>query len=435
MVVDNLRQIQQAAKLRHREHMNRFTACLPVTTSAPNPIRCASLLLFCALWLFPSFGVQAQLSYTKSQNTITVTGFSGNVSDLIIPDTIDSLTVTAIQTGAFRGHLELKSVIIPKSVTSIGGPAFDGCTGLKNVALPDSVTSVGDWAFLKCTSLTNVIIGNSVTNFGAFAFYNCSALTRVTIGNSVTSIGELAFYACNSLANMTIPDSVRNIGYEAFWNCRSLTNVLIGQGVTNIEESAFFGCNRLNSVSIGNSVTNIGASAFGACNSLTKVPLPNSVRNIGELAFNNCTNLTSVTLPNSVKTIGANAFAGCTRLLSVTFEGNAPPEPFTLFQNATPRVYYLPGATGWGSAYAGRPALLWNPTASTAAPGFGFKDGVFGFNITGTLGISVIVEASRDLAQTAWTPISTNTLTGGPSYFTDSSSTANAKSFYRFRTP
>jgi hypothetical protein len=415
--------------------MNRFTTCQPIRTSAPTATRRIFVLLFCGLWLFPSFRLQAQLIYTNRQNAIIITGFSGNVVDLIIPDTVNGLPVTAVETGAFRGRQELKSVTLPNSVTSIGGHAFDGCTGLKSVVLPDSVTSVGDWAFLKCTSLTNVIIGSSVTNFGAFAFYNCSALSRVTFGNRVTSIGELAFYGCNSLASVTVPDSVRNIGYEAFWNCRSLTNVLIGHGVTSIEESAFFGCTRLNSLSIGNSVTNIAASAFGACNSLTKVPLPASVRNIGELAFNNCTNLTSVTLPNSVKTIGASAFAGCTRLASVIFEGNKPPDPSALFQSASPTVYYLPGTTGWGSAYAGRPALLWNPTASTAAPGFGFKDGVFGFNITGTLGISVIVEASRDLAQTAWTPISTNTLTGGPSYFTDSSSTANAKSFYRFRTP
>lgn len=415
--------------------MNRLTTCQPIGTSAPTVTRRIFLLLFCALWLTPVFRLQAQLIYTNRHNSISITGFSGNVVDLVIPDTINALPVAAIETGAFRGRQELKSVTLPNSVTSIGGHAFDGCTGLKSVTLPDNVTSVGDWAFLKCTSLTNVVIGNSVTNFGSFTFYNCSALSRVTIGNRVTSIGELAFYACNSLASVTIPDSVRNIGYEAFWNCRSLTNVIIGQGVTSIEESAFFGCTRLNSVSIGNSVTNIGASAFGACNSLTKAPLPASVRNIGELAFNNCTNLTSVTLPNSVKTIGASAFAGCTRLATVTFEGNKPPDPSALFQNASPTVYYLPGTTGWGSVYAGRPALLWNPTASTANPDFGFKDGALGFNVTGTLGITVIVETSRDLAQTAWIPVSTNTLTGGPSYFTDPASTTNANSFYRFRTP
>ena len=39
--------------------------------------------------------------------------------------------------------------------------------------------------------------------------------------------------------------------------------------------------------------------------------------------------------------------------------------------NAT--VYYLPGTTGWGPTFAGRPAVLWNPLVDTADPNFGVR--------------------------------------------------------------
>jgi hypothetical protein len=72
---------------------------------------------------------------------------------------------------------------------------------------------------------------------------------------------------------------------------------------------------------------------------------------------------------------------------------------------------------------------------SPSDPRFGIKHGHFGFNITGTDGIMVIVEGSTNLAHTSWTPISTNTLAGGTSLFADPNPLANTSTVYRLRTP
>jgi hypothetical protein len=64
----------------------------------------------------------------------------------------------------------------------------------------------------------------------------------------------------------------------------------------------------------------------------------------------------------------------------------------------------------------------------------------FGFNITGSSNLVVVVEACTNLTSPIWSPISTNTLstfvgTNGMSYFSDPQWTNYTGRFYRFRSP
>ena len=49
--------------------------------------------------------------------------------------------------------------------------------------------------------------------------------------------------------------------------------------------------------------------------------------------------------------------------------------------------------------------------------------------------LSVVVEASEYLANSIWTRVGTNTLTGGSSYFSDAHWTNYPTRFYRLRSP
>ena len=181
------------------------------------------------------------------------------------------------------------------------------------------------------------------TNNAAITITGCHCTNGpVTIpetinGMPVISIGPAAFNECTNLTSVTIPDSVSSIGASAFWLCSSLTSVTIPTGVT----------------SVGNNV-------FSFCSSLTNVALPSGVTNIGNYAFAFCSSLTGIMIPNSVTSIGSNAFSFCSSLTGVYFNGNAPSggsnaSIFSSDNNAT--VYYLPGTTGWGTVFGGRPTV------------------------------------------------------------------------------
>jgi hypothetical protein len=185
--------------------------------------------------------------------------------------------------------------------------------------------------------------------------------------------------------------------------------------------------------------------AFGGCTSLVTVTLGNSVTNIGDFAFIGCSSLATVTIGNNVTTIGDGAFEYCTSLTSVHFQGNAPSLGEGVFYDTPATNYYLPGTTGWGTNFGGRPTALWHlptPTILTLPPNFGLKTNHLAFRISWATNASVVVDAASSLADPAWIPIATNTIatgidqaTDGWADFTDPDPAAHPARFYRVRSP
>ena len=138
---------------------------------------------------------------------------------------------------------------------------------------------------------------------------------------------------------------------------------------------------------------------------------------------------------NNVTNISEWAFAFCSNLKRVYFQGNAPglgSDAFYGDNNVT--VYYLPGTTNWGSTFGNFPTVLWQPQIDNGS-GFGVQNNQFGFSINWAPGMTVVVEGCANLSDSAWVPISTNTLTDASSYFSDSAWTNYSSGFYRIRWP
>jgi hypothetical protein len=318
------------------------------------------------------------------------------------------------------------SYTIPPSVTSIEDGAFAFCTSLTSVSIPSSVSSIGYGTFALCASLTSVTIPNSVTNIGIYSFSSCASLTNVTIGSSVTSIGDGAFAACTSLSAITVNPS--NSVYS------SLDGILFNKSQTTLIQCPG---GKAGGYTIPNSVSNLGESAFERCASLTSVTIGNGVTSIGHNVFERCPSLTSVTVSASVTSIGIDAFHKCTSLKEVYFQGNPPSVDLSAFNDDDKAiVYYLPGTKGWGSTFGGRPTALWAlpyPLILNNGSNFGVQTNRFGFIISWATNIPVVVEACTKLGNHTWSPVATNTLTGGSSYFSDPQWTNYTRRFYRVR--
>lgn len=114
-------------------------------------------------------------------------------------------------------------------------------------------------------------------------------------------------------------------------------------------------------VTIPDGVASIGKSAFGCCISLTSLTIPDSVACIEAGAFNGCGILSSVTIGVGVTNVGMAAFAFCPDLMDICFKGKPPCISDDVFEgDGKATVYHLPGTTGWGETFGGRPTAVWN---------------------------------------------------------------------------
>jgi hypothetical protein len=256
-----------------------------------------------------------------------------------------------------------------------------------------------------------VTIPDSVAHIGDGAFFNCASLTNITIGNGVTNIGQGAFDSCWRLAAIKVDPL--NSTYSSF------DGVLFNHDSTTLLQCPM---GKIGSYTIPASVTRILDGAFSYCSSLTRVVIPNGLTHIGNSTFAYCASLTSVTIPTCVSHIGDAAFSSCTSLSRIYVQGNAPTLGLGVFDSTVATVYYLPGTTGWGQQFGDRPTVVWSlptPLILNSGPSFGTRTNGFGFIISWAANRPVVVEACTNLATPNWSPIATNTLAGGSSYFSD----------------
>jgi hypothetical protein len=268
--------------------------------------------------------------------------------------------------------------------------------------------------------IPNAIGGLPVIAIGDSAFENRADLQSVVIGNEVSNIGANAFDGCSGLPNVTLPDTLTNVAELAFQFCTSLTNVVVPKAVASL-----------------------GLQAFCCCFGLTNIALPASLLSLGDFAFYNCTNLPSIVIPGNATNIGIGVFSECTSLVAIGVDTLNPTYSSVdgiLFNKAqTELIRYPPAKAGryWipsGVTIAPLAFDSYSGLTGVLTPRFATNSG-FGFTISWpTNGPPVVIEATPNLIPPiTWSPISTNTLFTGSTYFSDLQWTNYPGRFYRIR--
>lgn len=110
----------------------------------------------------------------NEKDSITITGYSGVESEVIIPEEIEGRKVEIIGECAFKGSKTIKKITLPSSILEIQTYAFKNCDSLQDVIMSDGVSLIGAWVFKNCPQLDMVVLPASVTVIQGWAFEGCS---------------------------------------------------------------------------------------------------------------------------------------------------------------------------------------------------------------------------------------------------------------------
>ena len=294
--------------------------------------------------------------YRLDGDKATITGYTGNASALVLPDTLDEYAVNCIGYDAFYGNETLTEVSVPAGVERIESEAFYNCKNLKKITLSEGLKEIG-YSFIRNTAITSLTVPGTVENVKSY-FYGgeirgatdgalqleevifeagikkipgcfCSnsqlnnALVRIEIPESVEEVGDYAFYNCAGIEAINLVKGIGKIGYCAFYNCKSLKKIEFKKNEklitgsdgkkslypVTVGSSAFYGCTSLKEVVLSENVVELGSEVFLNCEELETVIIPEGLKTIGYSFIKN-TAVKSLTVPNTVETVNAYYYSG-----------------------------------------------------------------------------------------------------------------------------
>lgn len=89
----------------------------------------------------------------NSDETITITGYQGNETEISIPNEIDSKGIAKIGNFAFSDCSSLSTVTIPEGIKVINNGIFFNCSALRQIGIPEGVRSIGEYVFVGSDNL------------------------------------------------------------------------------------------------------------------------------------------------------------------------------------------------------------------------------------------------------------------------------------------
>ena len=258
-----------------------------------------------------------------------------------------------VESYAFAGNLNLKTVSIRGVSTNDVKGVFEGCNRLESVTIdslssnsskdtysfPYSVKSItatcsmsiGDGMFMDLENVTQINLSYDYADFsmyrvGVSAFQGCKSLKNLNLDwPGFYIIEDSACEGCESLTDVTLGQNIVAIGPFAFLDCKALTNISLPPSLQTILPYAFYQCNALKQISLPDSLAVLEDYSLYVTG-LTSLNIPDSIRYIGHQALSYCKSLTNVTIGSGIKEIGNWAFSEDTALLTVVVKATTPPK-------------------------------------------------------------------------------------------------------------
>jgi hypothetical protein len=252
--------------------------------------------------------------YVNDQGDVSILRYTGAEEALVVPETIDGLTVTEIMQSAFADCYALTDLTLPKTLSGIDVLAFYGIRSLLNINIDSSNE--------KFTSENGILFNKDKTAILKFPAGRPDK--TYTIPESVVFIGAGSFSIADELEEIIIPDKVYLIDKYAFAYCAGLSEVILPETMEYIYDYAFVGCKNLKKINLSDNIIAIYEGTFAQCGFNT-FDIPSQIQEIGYGAFYECAVLSEVNFAenNQLQTILEKAFINCRLLKSIKLMGDA----------------------------------------------------------------------------------------------------------------
>lgn len=301
------------------------------------------------------------LTYTVSNDAVTITDCSDTAVNVEVPTEIDGMPVKGIGSYAFANLPNLETLIIPECVDNIGESAFVQCKNLTALTLPKQIERCGNsriWAgtetdpetgeetdvyltacydmFSGCESLTEIILPEGLGGFEyGRGFSDCTSLKSLYISSTVCMLHcmnpgafegtdyDSCLSECTALETITVhPDNQ---------NYAVVDGALLADGKRYIENTGNWETydksilvrhlnNSDTTYTLPDTVTHICSFAFNGNTSLENIILQEGLEVIAREAFRGCSSLQTINIPASVSTINYDTFQGCNSMKEIAVD-------------------------------------------------------------------------------------------------------------------
>lgn len=290
--------------------------------------------------------------YVDSVNELAIlTGFTGNYSEVVVPDRLGGFPVEKIKEEVFRSNKVIEKVVLSDNVKEISESAFSNCENLQFVYLSANLTHIPSDAFSGCSMLASINVPIGVKGIGSSAFRGCESLSTIQLPDGLLELGKNCFKECMQLTAINIPDTVRQMGSSCFEDCASLASINLSQNLSEIYSSTFQECINLSFIEIPPNIKKIYSYAFAKAG-LKEIILNEGLREVSGDAFD-YTPLEEIIIPETVEKIhgGSREFTGCDFLQRIVFMGNTYLDSYAFYSNEiTPDIYALANSYAYHSA-------------------------------------------------------------------------------------
>jgi len=239
-----------------------------------------------------------------------ITNYSGNLSELIVPETIDGVTVKGVAKYAFSDPV--RTIVFPDAVEELEDYSLFSDMSLEFL-IGHGIKKIGESVSYGSVLLIDT---PSVEYIGAAAFFYHG---RELYLPELREAGECAFTGSTNLVEIYLP-KLEKVSWAMFQDCYTLRTVRL-DSVETIDNDAFANCYRLKNIYAPNlqhfTTSSMNYGTFHRCFNLTEVNFP-FVEEISENCFDYCLRLEKADLPNVIQ-IADLAFNYCIILKDINF--------------------------------------------------------------------------------------------------------------------